>query len=266
MNNSYVKFMFVVALFFSGSVFANSLDTAQSGTSSDGESGSSSGTSFERKHLKYGSFVIHFSFDAPEFSELENYSDFYGSESTRLNFGVDYYPLRWTYAALGFGLKLSTYSDEGQPLSQASPGAPLEKESGSGIDLGIQQYDLYLSSMVTPFKNQRIGISVWAGYSSLSFDETRSVDNLASSSSDDDSDSSKVYANKGTKDMIGTGVKLMIDITPLEESTVYTMIALLGVDKVFIAPYIARYDSLDDSGADFSNQSYGILFGFEAQK
>ena len=96
----------------------------------------------------------------------------------------------------------------------------------------------------------------------MNFSETRAGNALAN----DSSGNNEAFVNDGSRAQIVSGVSLMVDITPLEESSVYSMIQTIGVDRVFMSPYLATYVDVGDDGANFSNQSMGLMFNFESAK
>lgn len=214
----------------------------------------------------YGSFMLSLSGDVPEYSELESYDDFYGSVSTKLNFGIDFYPISTPYLAMGFGFNFGLLSDDGYPRYQAVSGGPYVKDSDGKIELSIKQYDITGKVLFSPFRSQFISFGAWSGISVLDFSETRVAESSSVSATSDSESSTKVYTNEGSRNLLVTGASVLLDITPLEEWTVYTMIATMGIDKVYLAPYVTTSVDPSDKGANFSSQSMGVMFGFEAAK
>lgn len=210
------------------------------------------------KYPEYGSFSIFLGPDFPEYTKMDFYDVFYKEYSTRLNFGFAFYPLKNENFAFGGGFNFSMYSDDG--FMAVPSGNGYESVDSEGT-LSVQQYDLFASLLFSPFAFQRLGVGVKVGYSSLTFAETR---NDVVEAADDDED--KIQKNEGDDSLLLTGVSLMIDITPLEETPVYSMIATLGIDKVYLEPFFTNYASTDDKRADWSSSSYGIMFGFEAMR
>lgn len=223
---------------------------------------------------EYGSFMIMLGFDFPEYTELDGYKDFYGDPSIRFNFGVDFYPLAFTYGALGLGFKLDAFNDKGNPKYLQD--GQLLTDDGSKITLNTRQYELLGSLLLSPFRSQVLVFRFFGGIGYLDFTEGRSSGSANSVSvkespdlenADDIDRDKKTYVNEGGRTISTLGLSMMVDITPLEESTVYSMIATLGIDKVYMAPYITNTIdlSVEDGKADFTNLAYGLMFKFEAE-
>ena len=210
----------------------------------------------------FGSFVIGLGIDAVNFTDLSNYEDYYGAPSSRLSFGFDFYPLTTRFFAFGAGFRLGTYSDSGYARYRPTLNADLIKDVNGETSLALQQIDVSLNALITPFPSQFISFGLWAGYSQMNFAETRAGNALAN----DSSGNNEAFVNDGSRAQIVSGVSLMVDITPLEESSVYSMIQTIGVDRVFMSPYVATYVDVGDDGANFSNQSMGLMFNFESAK
>ena len=165
---------------------------------------------------------------------------------------------------MGFGFRLNTYSDSGNARYRSSQSDPLVLDPEGDITLSIQQYELTGNLIFSPMRSQFISFGFWAGMGSLNFSETRTTESTSVSVTDDESQ--KFFTNEGSRTLLTSGSALYIDITPLEESSVYSMIANLGIDRVYMAPYLTLARDTDNKGADFTTQAYGLMFGFEAAK
>lgn len=216
------------------------------------------------KTADYGSFFITLSGDGLTFTELDGYEDFYGESSTRLNFGLEFYPLSSPYMAIGGGFKIGFYSDDGFARYQPISGGDYVKDDNGETSLSVRQYELTANILFTPFRSQFISFGAWTGLSVLDFSESR-VSNSSSVTTNEE-EGQKAYINRGSRNLITTGFSVLIDITPIEETPVYSMIDTIGVDRVYLSPYVTTSVDTGDEGADFSNQSLGIMFGFEAAK
>lgn len=212
----------------------------------------------------FGSFKISIGVDWPEYEKLLKYEEFYGSPGVRFNFGLDFYPLAKQHFALGFGLKTSMFSDSGKALKENPSGEYTEDSSGD-LSLLATQFEFNLNILLSPLDSQFVALELWIGRGELLFKETRVLADSGAQVSDSESAGS-LYLNKGSRPLISSGGSLLFDISGLNRKLVNSNKGTLGVDRIYLAPFFTNNIDQGEGGADFSNTSIGLIFGFEAAR
>lgn len=201
-----------------------------------------------------GAYRIGLGLFQPDFSEAENYEDFYEKPALGAALSIEHYPWEWA-VTLGYALRIGYYQDAGKAGRIINES--IEAETQSPIDFTMLPVQVAVSLLATPFPDSKwFTIVGWFGFERTIFNETRRLDSAGSS----ETDQKEVYTNFGYKNatVVGAGLNILIRAKNSGSTT-----DVIGLRRVFLSPYIETVSSSDDTGLLLGGTRAGLAFSFE---
>lgn len=246
------------------------------------------------KNKIFGRYRLRISGARPTFSEqLKFYHQLYGNEHWYPQIQGDWFAWDW-YATLGLSFRMGYYLAEGHAAqsTRAKPdiaeadfggdGAAVQKDRAGPTTLTLVPLQMLLAAQFTPFSQKWLVLDGFAGFEYLYWQEVRTqpksaqaglrpaprlsrpyfgADVIAATKASEDT--SDGYTNKGYKRSIVVGWGLNIAVNALDERSVASMRASMGLGNVYVTPFMEMVRQLD-KGVTFSRQIFGVGFTFES--
>jgi hypothetical protein len=221
--------------------------------------------------------IIKLMLAKPDFTNLNYYSDIYGSTSFYPSFSVGYKMIHIPWVTLSLGGKFSYYKTQGHALDKTSTGEYVS-DPEAPIAMTLIPYQFFAELLIYPFDRKYVGLSAWAGYEELYFEENRNLVSTADATSTSNStattDKSRVNEiNSGWNKSVTFGFSFNLLVNYLEEQSAKALLNTTGLRFIYVAPFMEVSKSLGQgrlflnqqkaSPADYSRTSYGIIFMFE---
>lgn len=192
----------------------------------------------------------------PEFTDADNYEDFYGSAGVGTSLMIEHFP--WEYAVtLGYSFHVGFFQDSGN--AQLNSGGTLSNDSSTELDFTILPVQASLNLIATPFPESKwFTLSGWFGFERTMFSETRR--STSDTSSSEDSSDSKSYSNFGFRNatIVGASFNILIKGKGADSS-----MDVLGLRRIFLSPYFEIVESAKDDGFQLGGRRLGLYFSFE---
>jgi len=207
--------------------------------------------------VKFGTWMISLGSGKSNFSKADYYKEFYGSFANTLDFGVDWFFLRHTYAAAGIGGRFSYYTDKGSRQTKTGTKAP------GNSTFTVLSKVVTLQGVISPLPWHWIVFKGWAGRQYDSFEESR--DNEASTSaaaSDSTSEANKLLISPGKRNGTVKGASILFDISFLDSRSIKSMKPTLGIDSLYIAPFKEVYEQKSVKGINLTRNLSGVMLVF----
>ncbi len=232
----------------------------------------------------YGDYRIQLGLTKPTFTDLGLYDKLYGDTPMHVAFGVDWVPWK-KFVGAGLRTKIGYFSDEGNTFTTDSNEAPPAEEDIEINKDGKTTFTIIpiqVAALVefAPFSKKYIVFDAWLGFEYAYFQEVRVVDNgeessstnssttPSTSSNDEDreeataSNDSKALTNSGWKRNMVFGFGVNFQLNALDETSTRSMRSTMGIDSVYITPYMEVITGGGES-LKLGRNTYGVSFTFE---
>ena len=195
--------------------------------------------------------------------EYNHYETMYNDPDWGLKLQAAYYPIDFTYFALGGRMSAGHFRDNGKPVTGVTP--PYEQDlTEDMIDPGQKTFisttpiDVGADIRVSPFLRRWMYFNVWANIGTAFVQESLSVNTDAG---DANSETLSSYVNKGWITNWKYGFSIAFNVTQIDRSTI-TSIRNYGVSGVYFRPYYERTTTIKSNLGNFDQEAYGIAFDF----
>jgi hypothetical protein len=219
-----------------------------------------------------GTYKIGIGLLRPDFNDgLVGYEETYANVSWYPSIQVDWMPFEFYRMALGLKFAMGMYKDEGRAIRTAEETeAPTGRDDSSRTNLLLLPLTAAINFTANPFSQRWIGFDAWAGIEYLYYQETRSTETPAAPTTQPAArlrpiggDVSAI-ANKAWKRNSLYGVSVNLLLNWMDQGSPNSMRGSLGLGYVYLSPFIQVSQSMDDRGASFGRQEFGIAFRFES--
>jgi hypothetical protein len=202
-----------------------------------------------------------------QIGENNYYDRLYGSESRITTIQAGYYV--YTYGIdIGFSGRFGFYNDSGHPLTSLSnletpikgdlPDSALV-DPKQNLELTLIPVQALLELAYSPFPvSRRIVLRGWVGPEYLFVQEALKP-NLPSGQS---APAGTSLVSKGWNMGIVTGAMLSFSLSGIESRSDYALKAI-GVDRIYISPYVEIVKTTQDKMGNYDRNVYGINISFE---
>lgn len=217
----------------------------------------------------FGSSRMQLAVNHPKFNEgQKGYETLYGKEKDYPTFTVDWFPADW-WVNPGLSVSMGGYSVTGMAAIKGSDPDTIVADPNSQTTLLFVPLQASFKVEMTPFRQKWIVFDGWFGYEYGWWQETTStassvptlIGAMASGSSS--TDTSKP-TSKGVKSATVFGASAHILLNSLDERSVRSMIATMGLSHVYLTPFFETVKTINKSGLTFGRNIYGIGFTFES--
>ncbi len=200
--------------------------------------------------------------------KLNHYDVLYGKKEVQPGFFAGYY--LYSYLVdLGVGTSISYYNATGNPIKPSvGQSKPLKDDLPAGtlvdkqqeIQLTLIPVQFLIQAAISPFASRRIVLRGWAGPEFLWVQESLDAKLREGSTNSTETNS---FVNKGWNRGTVAGAMLSISLTGIEPRSDYAL-ASMGIDRIFISPFLEVVKTNDAKMGNFDRQAYGIAFSFES--
>lgn len=202
-----------------------------------------------------------------EMGEYNHYERLYGAKGKMGILQTGYYV--YTYGVdIGFSAKFGYYHDNGHPLTSLSNlDVPVKGnlpdtaviDPKQNIELTLIPVQALLELAYSPFPvSRRIVFRGWAGPEFLFVQEALKP-NLPDNQTAPDGTS---LVSKGWNQGMVTGAMVSISINGIESRSDYALKAI-GVDRLYISPFVEIVKTTNDKMGNYDRKVYGINLSFE---
>lgn len=226
----------------------------------------------------FGSYRIRVGAARPDFNDgLKFYKELYGTARAFPMIGVDWFPWDW-YATLGLSFRFGYYSAEGYaalPVAgkkkEAYTASDIVQDKNGPLSLTLIPMQAAASAEFTPFDGKWVVVDGWIGFERLYWQEVRTSiaepttkkgtgTGAAAESSDD------ALVNKGSTNETAIGAAINILLNPLDQVSAKSGRGTLGIESVYLSPYIQIVKTLGSGGVSFGRTELGLSFTFETAR
>lgn len=218
----------------------------------------------------FGSSRMQLAVNHPKFNEEQKgYETLYGKEKDYPTFTIDWFPADW-WVNPGLSASIGGYTVTGMAAIKGGDPNTIVADPNSQTTLLFVPLQASFKVEMTPFRKKWIVFDGWFGYEYGWWQETTSTASSVpslfgamASGSSSSTDSSKP-TSKGVKSATVFGASAHILLNSLDERTVRSMIATMGLSHVYLTPFFETVKTINKSGLTFGRNIYGLGFTFES--
>ena len=217
----------------------------------------------------FGSSRMQLAVNHPTFNEgQKSYNTLYGKEKDYPTFTVDWFPVDW-WVNPGISATMGGYTVTGNAAIKGSDPDNLAPDPNSQTTLLFVPLQASFKVEMTPFRKKWIVFDGWFGYEYGWWQETTSTASsvptlLGSMASGSTTTDTSKPTSKGVKSATVFGASAHILLDGLDERTVRSMIATMGLAHVYLTPFFETVKTINKSGLTFGRNIYGLGFTFES--
>lgn len=213
----------------------------------------------------FGTYKIGLGVAKPKLNDLKYYSDLFGEEKLYGVAQLDWFPFDW-YVTAGFGLRTGMYRAKGyasKDPSTVTSGTGVTKDDNGPTTLTLIPAGLVAEIQGSPFRKKWLVLQGWGGIERTYWQVVREQVTVTTTTSSSNSSSEGQQVNKGDSDAILIGGALCFLLNPIDEQSVNSMNASMGIGSVYLSPFLEIAKAKDTSSMNFSRTTIGVSFAFE---